>query len=384
MSENDVLNLCNLYSINIVSKNGESLDLSNVFMKIEIYEDIFSHYLTAMLSIKDTSDMLKNFPVIGGEYVEIAFADSAYNSARFFDFYVEEVMPQTQSSNELNKNVSLIFKLASADHINALNKRFSYKFEDTSYSILNTIFSSINSKRIVQSIESEQMEFVANFWNVDEIIDYISYQNKDSLFFETSDQYRFETLNNLVSQSPVHELFMMTNVESKVGLNTVQQYQFDKYFSILKMLNIGGFGKTVYKPSIENYGYEMEKKTLNDVYDNDFKMMGSNKPFQAFLSSFDNDIDVDYDDLESSLTRNIILSTAQNYNLTLQINGSLKRKAGDVVKFNLPSFDNQPINQNFQNDWLILQIKHIIEANRSYKQNIRLFKNAFFNNAKVG
>jgi hypothetical protein len=81
---------------------------------------------------------------------------------------------------------------------------------------------------------------------------------------------------------------------------------------------------------------------------------------------------------------NVILSTLQHYNLVVQINGSLRRKVGDKVIFNLPSFDNTPINQNFHNEWLILQIKHIVESNLTYKQNMRLFKNAFFDNPKVG
>lgn len=381
--QNNVLNQCNLYTITIVSKGGETLDLTSVFTKFEIYEDMFSHYLRGILTIRDTSDMMKNFPVIGGEVVTIAFADSEYNSARFFDFYIDEVVPQAKPSDELNKNTLLIFKLASADHINGLKTRFSYKFKDTSYSILNTIFGQIGSKRIVQSTDSKQMEFVANFWTLDEVIDYISYQNNDCLFFETSDQYRFESLSKLVAQNPVQEFFMLKNLEGKAGLNIVQQYHFDKYFSILKMLNIGGFGKTVYQPQLDKYTFKTEFKTLDDIY-SDYPLMGQNKPFLPELSTYDNDIDIEFDDLDTSLKRNIILSTAQNYNLIVQMNGSLKRKIGDTITFNMPAFDNTPVNQNFHSKWLILQIKHVVEANLSYKQNIRLFKNAFFNNPKVG
>jgi hypothetical protein len=219
-------------------KNGEKLDLTGVFTQFDIYEDIFSHFLTGMLSLRDTSDMLKNFPVIGGEEVVIAFSDSEYNSGRFFDFYVDEVMPQPVVSDETNKNTFLTFKLASADNINALKTRFSYRFKDMTQTIFNTLLTEMNSKKNVTMKDSIQQEFVANFWNIDEIIDYLSYQNKDSLFFETSDQYRFESLNRLVSQSPVQELFMLKNLEGKTGLNIVQQYHFDKFWPTILIVNI--------------------------------------------------------------------------------------------------------------------------------------------------
>lgn len=382
--ENNVLNKCNLYSINITSKNGEKLELGSVFTRFDIYEDIFGKYLGGMLFIRDTSDMLKNFPIIGGEHVEISFADSEYNSARFFDFYIDEVLPQPVSSNELNKNTVLGFKLISKDQIEALKMRFSYRFKDYSFTIIQQLFSAIKSNKNLGDTQSSiSMDFVANFWNVDEIIDYISYQNKDCLFFETSDQYRFESLSKLVAQTPVQELFMLKNLEGKAGINIVQQYHFDKFFSIMKMFQSGGFGKTVYQPDLEGYNFQTNFKTLDDIY-SDYPLMGRNKMFLSALSSFDNEIDVEYDDIETALKRNIILSTLQHYNLVVQINGSLRRKVGDKVIFNLPSFDNTPINQNFHNEWLILQIKHIVESNLTYKQNMRLFKNAFFDNPKVG
>jgi len=381
--QNNVLNTCIIYHLNITSKSGEKLELTEVFTKFEIYEDIFTHFLSGTLAIRDTSDMLKNFPIIGGEHVEIAFADSHHISARFFDFYVDEVVPQIIPSDELNKNTLIILKLKSWYWLNSRKLRYSFMFEDTTQGIVSGLMSDVGSFKTVQSTDSKQMKFVSNFWNIEEILDYICYQNNDTLFFETPLNHNLKTVSSLVSQSPTQEIFMLKNLEGKAGINTVLQYHFDKYFAVSKMYDSNGFGKTSYQPQMESYNHKIDFSTLDEIYDT-YKLMGQNKPFLPALSTYDNDIDVEYDDLETSIKRNIILSTLQHYNLIAILNGSFNRSVGDVISFNLPPFDNTPMNQNFHGNWLITQIKHTVTANFEFKQNVRLFKNAFFNNPKVG
>ena len=53
--------------------NGSSVDLSSLFRYIEIYEDIFSPYITAKLHIEDAFNFPERFPISGQEKVEITF-----------------------------------------------------------------------------------------------------------------------------------------------------------------------------------------------------------------------------------------------------------------------------------------------------------------------
>lgn len=384
--QNNVFNPCDIYSVTIVSKNGVELDLIAVFNQIDIYEDIFTRFIQATLSLKDTNDMMRTFPIIGGEKVIIAFKDHDEGGSKWLDFSVVEVLPQPQITDENRKNTFMILRLISEDAINGNLIRFSKKFEDTMFGIMNEVLAfNLNSVTLVESFTSSDtiLNFIANYWNLDELIDYMCSQSMDTMFFQTIDGYRIEKLSYLVAQKPIQKFRLLTDLEDKGSSLSVFQYKFDKHFDITKSFNVNAFGKTVYKPSLENYSFEKEEQKLEDIYD-EYPLMGSNQPLLKALSTETNQVSVDYLDLDSALKRNLILQTLQNYNLVVQMNGSVGRRVGDVVVFNVPSFNNSIINEHYQYNWLILQIHHIIGCDKTYKQVIRLFKNAFFNNAKVG
>jgi hypothetical protein len=384
--QNNVFNPCDIYSVTIVSKNGAELDLIAVFNQIDIYEDIFTHFIQATLSLKDTNDMMRTFPIIGGEKVIISFKDHDEGGSKWLDFSVVEVMPQPQITDENRKSNFMILRLISEDSINGNLIRFSKKFEDTMFGIMNEVLAvNLNSVTLVESSTSADtiLNFVANYWNLDELIDYMCSQSMDTMFFQTIDGYRIEKLSYLVAQKPIQKFRLLTDLEDKGSSLSVFQYKFDKHFNLTKSFNVNAFGKTVYKPSLENYSFEKEEKKLEDIYD-EYPLMGANQPLLKALSTETNQLSVDYLDLDSALKRNLILQTLQNYNLVVQMNGSVGRRVGDVVVFNVPSFNNSIINEHYQYNWLILQIHHIIGCDKTYKQVIRLFKNAFFNNTKVG
>jgi hypothetical protein len=384
--QNNVFNPCDIYSVTIVSKNGVELDLIAVFNQIDIYEDIFTHFIQATLSLKDTNDMMRTFPIIGGEKVIISFKDHDEGGSKWLDFSVVEVMPQPQITDENRKSNFMILRLISEDSINGNLIRFSKKFEDTMFGIMNEVLAvNLNSVTLVESSTSADtiLNFVANYWNLDELIDYMCSQSMDTMFFQTIDGYRIEKLSYLVAQKPIQKFRLLTDLEDKGSSLSVFQYKFDKHFNLTKSFNVNAFGKTVYKPSLENYSFEKEEKKLEDIYD-EYPLMGANQPLLKALSTETNQVSVDYLDLDSALKRNLILQTLQNYNLVVQMNGSVGRRVGDVVVFNVPSFNNSIINEHYQYNWLILQIHHIIGCDKTYKQVIRLFKNAFFNNTKVG
>ncbi len=384
MSNNTTLNDCIVYSLILRSKNGVELDLKYVFTEIEIYEDFFSKYLKGIIKLKDTTDLVKNFPIIGGEELSILFTDNVSNSARSLDFYITAVLPQSQISDENKKNPYIILKFDSVEAIHSKQKRISKKFDNSDTSIINDLMNLIESDKIFNNFDSNDIKFVSNYWNVDEVIEYICQQSMDSFFFQTTDQFVYAKLNDLIKQSPIQELFFVKNLESLPSVNTVIRYYFDKYFDLMSMYNFKGFGRTVFEPSIDKYLFKKETKLLSEIYGDDYKLMGLNQPFKKDLSTEYNDVLTSFNDFDSRLKRNLIIQTLQNYNLVVQMNGSVKRRVGDVVTFMAPAFDNGVINESFQDEWLMLQIKHKITADMRYTQNIRLFKNAFFANQKVG
>jgi hypothetical protein len=382
---NNSLNPAIIYNLTITSKNGETVDLIRSFTTIEIYEDIFQKYLTGILVMNDTDDFVKSLPIIGGERIILAFSGSFEQSARFIDFIVDSVLPQQIASDEMHKNPKIILKLVCEDAITSEQIRYSKTFEDSTTTIIQNILSDIESKvDAIVPFLGNMMNFTSNFWNMNQIIDYMCSQNEDLMFFQTAIGYRFNKLSYFLAQEPAQQFINHTNFETRLSNLAVLKYTIDKYFNLQRLYEMKAFGQTVYQPSIDNYSFQKDQKSLYEMMGTDIPLLGQNKTFNPTLSTNQNDVGAFHNDFDSALKRNLILQTLQNYNVIAQMLGSVDRKIGDVIVFNMPASDNSIINSHFQNRWLITQIKHMITSNNNYMQNIRLFKNAFFNNAKVG
>ena len=69
-----------LVSCTIVSDvNGNAQDLRGLFTSFEIYEDMFSPYITAKISINDTFNIPETLPISGQESVFIEFETEKNN-----------------------------------------------------------------------------------------------------------------------------------------------------------------------------------------------------------------------------------------------------------------------------------------------------------------
>jgi len=385
----NIKNSAYIYKMTITSKNGEVIDIKNIFKNFNIYENMFSHFLTGDILLQDTSDILKNLPIIGGEDVEIQFGEETNNSAMVFDMVIVAEPQQLEHQTGKNKTENIFLRLASKSAINNRFQRISQKFKDEKSSIVDKMVRLYlkSTKALSQASQAGNgnIEFVANNWLATDIIDYICNQSKDAFFFEHNRQFfTFDTLTNLINQSITLELYTVKDFEQSLGINHVLAWKFDTKFDLESSYLASMFGQTVYKPSLENYGYEKKNKSLDEILGSELPLMGSNKLFKEDFSTQDNHIALTYKDIDSKLYRNMIIQTLQHYNLVVQTRGSSDRKCGDMIRFNMPSIDNtQAVNENFSDKWLITQLKHSINSTLEYKQVMRLWKNSFANNPKV-
>ena len=53
--------------------NGTEVELNNLYRYIEIYEDLFSPYISARLYIEDAFNFPERLPIVGQEKVELEF-----------------------------------------------------------------------------------------------------------------------------------------------------------------------------------------------------------------------------------------------------------------------------------------------------------------------
>jgi len=74
MADSEVIRFAGDVSIDkieIVSSNGFYQEVTNQVMALEIYEDIFSPFISGVLAFKESVDFINLFPFVGEEYANI-------------------------------------------------------------------------------------------------------------------------------------------------------------------------------------------------------------------------------------------------------------------------------------------------------------------------
>jgi len=60
-----------LEHINITNYKGDTSDIKNLAVKMEISESLYTQSLTLKLTLKDSTNLIEEFPIIGQEKVEV-------------------------------------------------------------------------------------------------------------------------------------------------------------------------------------------------------------------------------------------------------------------------------------------------------------------------
>ena len=59
-------------AINLVNQEGESVDIQTMVHTFRLYESIYNKFVTGDIHIIDGLDILKNFKLVGDEYIRVA------------------------------------------------------------------------------------------------------------------------------------------------------------------------------------------------------------------------------------------------------------------------------------------------------------------------
>jgi hypothetical protein len=62
----------NLTSITIVTSTGDSVDIKNIMLELNLFEDIFSPVMTGSVTVGDAGDIISNYNLMGNEWIAIA------------------------------------------------------------------------------------------------------------------------------------------------------------------------------------------------------------------------------------------------------------------------------------------------------------------------
>lgn len=363
------------------------LDLTNSFIEMSIKESLLNPCLMATITFTDTQKMFATFPINGGELLTVSFKDSAGSDGIAnnvsLNFYVSSISPTMKENSYSKQDKTLTLNLLSEYGFVSKLKRLSYRFNGKLSEIATLLFKEFGSIDVsnLKIYDDYEVNYVSNFWDIYENVEYLCFKNIDMIFFETLKNKVFAKLSTL-SRLNIKELWEMSQetIEFLGSKTNVLQYTHKNYFDINSMVRNYVFGNNIYSPNFPNYNYSLESISISDLLKEYYPLMGDRQQFKSVLmdNKF-NRVGFSTIDSETNSRRNLILQTMLNYNVDCVLKGSLSRSVGDCISFDIPGIlsDKDNLSIYLKGKWLITEIVHSLDINGKYLQNITLFKNAF-------
>ena len=230
-----------IQQLTIISGNGGLLEIKDYMSEINIYEDLFSPSLYGNILIVDSSNIIKELPIIGDEYLVVKFKTPTTNSfiSKTFRIYSVTDREIVRDLNTQTYILHFISKEAVIDSLKPIFKSFAGKISDVVQDIFNRYIVSsrtvnINKTDIVPSEELSKLvvlqetensvKFVSPGWTPFKCINWcaskaIPKEGKacNYLFFETTKNFYFTNIETLFKLNNKNEAVSLGKYFYKVN-----------------------------------------------------------------------------------------------------------------------------------------------------------------------
>lgn len=192
--------------VQVVGPSGFFQDIANQVITIQIYEDLFSPFISGSLILKESLDLINVFPFVGEEFLNLEINTPTLKEGGIKGkFYIYKM-----TDRELVGNRSMVYQLhfISQEAIIDMNKKISRTFGGKVSDIAKTLLTDptvgIQTKKTV-TVEptSSQTKYISNFWspvkNLNHIVNTAVNQNGSPTysFFENRQGFNFVSLESL-------------------------------------------------------------------------------------------------------------------------------------------------------------------------------------------
>lgn len=346
----------------LISSKNERIPLSSMYSEINLFEDIYSNFVSGNVSIVDTLGILPKFGVIG--YETITFVFDINNKTIEKDFFIYSVSDRTSLNETTN-----FFVLNFISYEGIIDSRISVSQRFTgSYSDMATdIFKKFESKKsLYTSEEKSNTQFVSPLWNPSKILNSLSQRavssddNRDFFFFETIlNGFKFASLADIRKhQEENYKKYNYTIMNTNNSGNTddgdvgnIREYKIIKSFDSLQNTISGGVAshalyidlntKEIIPQEFSQNNYrkdvtyipktDLTNKSPTEIY-NCYNIVG-----YECAGLYDGRLSTKTQYPENWQQHRITeLSNFQNVKLQLTIFGDMFISAGDTIYVNIP------------------------------------------------
>jgi len=396
-------------------------------VRLMYYESILQDTIKATFTFADTGNAvdkktaLEGLPIVGQEKVSVKFRDNN-NVSLNLTLYVNKVTPLTDDTTKSMVQLDLVSKEFIMNEKIRLNKRFDGKISDHIRYILTKDLKTTKKLDIEETLNT--YNFIGNNRKPYYAMNWLSKKAVPSIpgsegktagyfFFETSEGFKFRSIDSLLSQDKKKSIIYNESPDSKgtnipAGYDTkALNYSKDSRVDVQEKLKMGAFSTrtilfdpfTCYYEVVTPNAKQSEKdlklagKEL-PVLNPEFNQSGSNKEFsrttyylldKGTLPSGTTEQQIQKSEEQNFDVKNILNQSIMRYNqlysgkTTITIAGDFSLHAGDVIFIDAPpqnSEKNDEVNKQSGGLYIIADLCHYISPKETYTK-LNLVRDSF-------
>jgi len=356
-----------IISLELINSGGQTIDLRNIFVEMQIFQDIYSSVMNGNIMIQDGNDTFSNFYMCGNEYLNVKIDKPGLNRPleRLFRIYKTTDRRPSTDSGQVYLLHFCSDEMLSSESLNVSKAYKSTKIKDVVSDILLKELS-VDPQRIA-SLEdtSGSFDLIIPGYRPFEAIQWVTARGYDQkkfcyFFFENKNGFNLMSLQTMIKQKPYKKLkYELKNTQSDPALNkdSIDNFNIINDFDMLTSVSNGSFSSRllsidIFSQKFENIDYNLLTAEAQGNLINKFKPVNTfknsknetlfNSPyafFRTYLSINDTASEKSNDIKFWMQPRAMHMSLLNHFRIQITVPGDIEMKAGDIVDYEFPMFE---------------------------------------------
>lgn len=410
-----------IQQLDIVSSTGLTLDIRHLCLTINIYEDIFSPFITGSLVIKDALDLVNSFPLIGDETLHVKMATPGFTKAGTFIQNTFRIYKLSDREMMGDRCVSYILHFVSAEAMMDLNMKISRAYNDNigvlAAKLLEEYSVKSNAERYHVEPTNNALAYVSNFWSPFKNLNYLAdhaLSLNDSptfLFFENRNGLNFISLEALYNNESVREFSQDNFVRDFTHNGNIRNIEEDysgimdivipTAFNYMEKIQNGSYSSTLITHDVTTKNYMVRKFDVLENYTKDVRLNKYPYLTKTLMHTSNSAIATihkanalmtgnhDWSNSKYFQRRRSLMNIAESCKVEITVLGRTDYTVGQKIKLKLykkQAIDKQDVDIDdkvFSGYYIISSIRHKIN-NQLHECIFELIKDSFDINLNMG
>jgi hypothetical protein len=399
----------NISKADLITHAGVRIDITGIIQQFNIFEDLYSNYLTCTIIISDAVGLFSMSPLIGQELIDIELQTPSLKETLNKTFYIHK-LDDRQFEGARVQTYSL--HCCSREAVVSSNLKISRSFKDKPISehVADIFQKDLQSETLCYVEDtSNNFKFIAPYWSPFETINWLSNralnanENAGFLFFETNQSYEFTSLEMLMGANPAHTYIYAdqsgrtssNNLNEDIKYSFVESMYTDVGFDYFRRLHQGAYASkvTTFDMTLKTFAstdYDYVRDFNKTMHLDDYPLTSSTLvrsriAHQYFVTKNNYLFGDKFDQGHRNwlLSRNALYQQTFMHKINLRVIGRFDIKVGNVIKLKINDFrafgeqESTEIEDDmYTGRYLVTAIRHIIAANK-HTMYLEVIKDSF-------